>query len=373
MFHKGITDVLILACSSMLLLMMGLIALYSFEVVDGTESWKFFLRQGIFTLIALASAYFMFRLSYRALQLASTPLYLLSACILLGVLIFGSTVRGTAGWIDFGVVSFQPVEVVKVVLIIFLASFFVVKRVKFGDVGRILVSFILVSVLVVLVLFQPDFGSAVILLAIWAGMLFVSDMKTRYVLLLIVMAIIGAFSSWFFLADYQKERVMATINPELDAQGSGYNVIQSMVAIGSGGVTGKGIGNGSQSQLLFLPERHTDFIFASIVESLGVVGAVCVLLLYGVLLHRIVVIALTAGDSFGFLAASGVFVMLLIQVVINVGMNMGVVPVTGIPLPLLSYGGSSLLATAIALGMVANIAYHRRFLNIYDEREKLDA
>ncbi|NCU42390.1 MAG: rod shape-determining protein RodA [Candidatus Moranbacteria bacterium] len=260
----------------------------------------------------------------------------------------------------------------KVILIFFLASFFVAKRNLFGEGVRIVISFILTIILVFLVLLQPDFGSSLVLLAIWAGMLFISDMKTRYVFSLIVIGIIVMGSSWFFLEDYQKNRILTTINPEADARGSGYNVLQSLVAIGSGGITGKGIGNGSQSQLLFLPEKHTDFIFAAIVENIGLVGAITVLLLYAILLHRIAFIAITAGDSFGFLIASGVYIMLFFQIVINIGMNIGIVPVTGIPLPLISYGGSSLIATALGLGMVANIAYQKRFSKEDDKNIWLD-
>jgi len=372
MLHKGVSDVITLLISSSLLVLFGLITLYSFDAIDGEEGLYFFWRQAIFACFAFGVAFFMFRLSYRALQMASTQLYFLALGVLLFVILFGDTVRGTAGWIDFGLFRVQPVEIVKIILILFLASFFVSKRNQFGDIGKIIVSFFLVFFLVGLVLMQPDFGSAVILVGIWAGMLFVSDMKTKYVFILLGLAIFVAGSSWFVLEDYQKDRIMVTINPEIDAQGSGYNVIQSMIAIGSGGITGKGIGNGSQSQLLFLPEHHTDFIFASIVESLGFIGAIFLLVLYGILLHRISSIAMTAGDSFGFLVASGVYVMLLVQIIINIGMNIGIVPVTGIPLPLLSYGGSSLVATAMGLGMVANIAYYKRFFSLHRETDSLD-
>ena len=318
MLRKGFYDSVVLFGIALLLVLLSLIMLYSFEVVGGKEHFYFFWRQAIFACFSFGIGFFMFRFSYRSFRLASTPLYLFSIGLLLLVLILGETVRGTSGWIDFGLFRFQPVEAVKIVLVIFLSGFFVQKRIQFGDTARIIVSFILVLVLVGLVLLQPDFGSAIILLAIWAGMLFVSDMKVRYVVILFVCAIGVSGASWFFLEDYQRERIITTLQPQADAQGSGYNVIQSIIAIGSGGFLGKGIGGGSQSQFLFLPERHTDFMFASLVESLGIVGALFVLTLYGILLYKIARIAMAVRDSFGFLIASGIYSMFLVQIVINI-------------------------------------------------------
>jgi rod shape determining protein RodA len=372
MFRKSLHDTSILFGVALLLVFLSLIMLYSFEVVGGEEKFYFFWRQAIFACFSFGVGFFMFRFSYRSFRLASTPLYLLSIGLLLIVLVLGETVRGTSGWIDFGLFRFQPVEVVKIVLVIFLASFFVQKRIQFGDVSKIVISFVLTLILVGFVLLQPDFGSAVILLAIWAGMLFVSDMKVRYVIVLLFCAAMLSGVSWFFLEDYQKDRILTTIQPQSDAQGSGYNVIQSIIAIGSGGFWGKGIGGGSQSQFLFLPERHTDFMFASLVESLGVFGALFLLTLYGILLYRISKVAMTIRDSFGFLIASGIYSMFLVQIVINVGMNIGLVPVTGIPLPFLSYGGSSLLASFIGLGIVANIAYYKEYYSVEKKSSLLD-
>jgi rod shape determining protein RodA len=372
MIHRGISDTAIIVFAALLLTCIGLVALYSFDVVSSGEGVSYFRRQLVFVGIAFFVGLFLSRFSYRAFRTAGTPLYFFAVALLLFTAFLGETVRGTAGWIDLGFARVQPVEVVKILLILFLANFFSSKRMAFGDVGRIVVSFGLVVVLVGLVLMQPDLGSAIILLSIWTGMLFVSDMKMRYVFLLFTAGVLVAAGSWFFLEDYQKDRILATIHPEADAQGSGYNVIQSVIAVGSGGLLGKGVGGGSQSQLLFLPERHTDFIFASIAESLGFVGVVCILSLYGLLLFRIASVAVSAEDNFGFLAASGVYVMLLAHIGINIGMNMGIVPVTGIPLPLLSYGGSSLIATAAGLGIVIGIASSCRFFVRTDVDERRD-
>lgn len=282
-------------------------------------------------------------------------IYFLTLIVLAGVLIFGTTVRGTSGWIGFGLFRIQPVEAAKIALIIFMASFISQKRTEFGEVGRIMVSSILIGLMIFLVAKQPDFGSAMVLTGVWIGMLLVSGMSRKLVATLFFMGIIVSVFGWFQLADYQKARIYAFIDPMADAKGGGYNVIQSMVAVGSGGIFGKGIGHGSQSQLNFLPEKHTDFIFASISEELGFVGSLVVIMLFFVMFYRIRCIAKKAPDNFGYLVAIGILLMLFLQTLENAGMNMGIMPVTGIPLPFLSYGGSSLIAVLAAIGIVNNI------------------
>ncbi len=268
--------------------------------------------------------------------------------------------RGTAGWLHFGFFQVQPVEMAKLTLIIFLASFISKKKTELGEIVRIIVSFVLVFVLVVLVLKQPDLGSALVLSGIWAGMLFVSGIRIKHLILLLVVGMTVIGSSWFFLAPYQKDRVLTVLEPQADPKGSGYNVMQAIVAVGSGGLNGKGIGHGSQSQLNFLPEKHTDFIFSVIAEELGLFGSFLVLFLYGVILYRLKCIALSSQDNFGYLLTVGVMIMLFVQMLVNIGMNIGILPVTGIPLPLLSYGGSSLVTVLAALGLVSGVYMRRR-------------
>ena len=287
-------------------------------------------------------------------------LVLYSMGILSVVLLWGSTVRGTAGWLHFGFFQVQPVEMAKLTLIIFLASFISKKKTELGEIVRIIVSFVLVFVLVVLVLKQPDLGSALVLSGIWAGMLFVSGIRIKHLILLLVVGMTVIGSSWFFLAPYQKDRVLTVLEPQADPKGSGYNVMQAIVAVGSGGLNGKGIGHGSQSQLNFLPEKHTDFIFSVIAEELGLFGSFLVLFLYGVILYRLKCIALSSQDNFGYLLTVGVMIMLFVQMLVNIGMNIGILPVTGIPLPLLSYGGSSLVTVLAALGLVSGVYMRRR-------------
>jgi rod shape determining protein RodA len=348
----------ILLTAVLLLLGIGLLALYSISS-GGWQGGGFFLRQSVYAGAGLSLLFFFASLDYRHVQKYSTPLYFITLAVLAGVLLWGSTVRGTAGWLNFGVFQVQPVEMAKLTLIIFLASFISKKKTELGELVRLVASFVLAFVLILLVLKQPDLGSALVLTGIWVGMLLVSGMRFKHFAYLVLIGLTVIGSSWFFLAPYQKARVLTVLEPQADPRGSGYNVMQAIVAVGSGGLKGKGIGHGSQSQLNFLPEKHTDFIFSVISEELGLVGAIFVLLLYGVLLYRMKCVAFRARDNFGYLLTIGVMIMFFVQIVVNVGMNIGLLPVTGIPLPLLSYGGSSLVTVLASLGLVLGVHLRR--------------
>jgi rod shape determining protein RodA len=353
----------VLIVATLLLIGVSLLVLYGISS-SGWQGGGFFLRQAIFAIIGIFFLILVVSTDYRHIARLSTPLYFLFLAVMTTVLLFGTTVRGTLGWINLGVVKFQPVEGAKVVLIIFLASFIAKKHTELGALVRVIASLVLAGMLVLLVLLQPDLGSALVLIGIWVGMIFVSGLRLSHIALLILFGVLVSMMSWFFLQPYQKDRLLNVIHPKADVKGSGYNVLQAMVSIGSGGMTGKGIGHGSQSQLNFLPEKHTDFIFSTITEELGLAGAGFVLLTYGVMLFRIWRIGVQSRDNFGYLVCTGVAVFLLIQVTVNVGMNAGVLPVTGIPLPFISYGGSSLVATLVALGLVLNIGQKSREVSL---------
>ncbi len=339
----------------------SLLVLYSLSSVDGWSwSGNFFLRQGLFGLFGIMAMFFVATIDYRHIARFSTSLYFLSAGVLVLVVLFGRIVRGTTGWIELGPIQFQPVEGAKIALIIFLASFIAKKRSELGEWVRIVVSFVLLSVLVFLVLRQPDLGSALVLSSVWAGMIMVSGIRFHHIAVLAVLGVIIASSGWFFLQEYQRNRIEVFIHPESDPRGSGYNVLQSMIAVGSGGLFGKGLGYGSQSQLNFLPEKHTDFLVAVIAEELGLVGIGATLFAYGVMLYRIRRIAEEARDNVGYLVCIGAFSYFLFQILVNVGMNVGALPVTGLPAPFLSYGGSSLLASFVVLGLVLSVHRRRR-------------
>lgn len=344
-----------LIVSVFLLLMVGLLALYSISVADGGNITDVFYKQLSFVFLGIVMMLIFASFNYNYLRSHSTAIYFVTLFVLFVVLVFGIVVRGTSGWIGVGQIHFQPVEFAKLALIIFLASFISQKKSQLGETVRLVASFILATIMIFLVLRQPDAGSAMILLGIWLGMILVSGINKKHFLFLVLGALFLVTTSWFLLADYQKDRIMTVISPELDPRGSGYNVIQSMISVGSGGMIGKGLGHGSQSQLNFLPEKHTDFIFAVITEESGLVGSFFILILYAGLFYRIKKIAEFAQDNFSYLLASGIMIMFALQTVINIGMNIGIVPVAGIPLPFLSYGGSSLIASFIALGILLNI------------------
>jgi len=315
-----------------------------------------FWRQVIFALIGIAGMIFFASFSYQSFKTKSTLIYFLTLIGLGIVLIFGRTIRGTVGWIGFGSFHIQPVEIAKLSLIIFMASFISQKKMELGETGRLVASLVLSGIMILLVIKQPDFGSAMVLVGIWLGMTIVSGISLKKIAIIALLGAAVSVLGWFQLQPYQKDRILGLVRiGVVDSQGSGYNVIQSMVAVGSGGLSGKGIGHGSQSQLNFLPEKHTDFIFASIAEELGLLGSFFVIGLYLILFYRMRVIALSAPDNFGYLVTVGVMLMFFIQVLENIGMNIGIMPVTGIPLPLLSYGGSSLVTVLVSIGILSNI------------------
>lgn len=338
------------------LVVLSLLMMYGFVArVEENVFSSIFSKQFLYVVLGFG-VFFMTATTESTLwKKYSTPLFLGSLFLLVVVLLVGKTIRGTVGWVEVGPFHFQPVELVKVLLIVFLASFISQKRLYLSEVVRLVVSFVLTLLVIGLVLFQPDLGSAMILLSVWCGMIFLSGIRKRYVVMLAFSGLVVAMLAWSFLAPYQQERILTVIDPMRDAKGSGYNVVQSMVAVGSGGIVGKGIGQGTQSQLNFLPEKHTDFIFSATAESLGFVGVSFILVVYGVFLSRIVLLGARVQDNFGFLVVCGVFIMLSVQIVINVGMNLGIMPVTGIPLPFLSYGGSSMLSVFFACGLLVSV------------------
>jgi rod shape determining protein RodA len=349
-------DWVLMLCAT-LLLGIGLAVLYSISMATpATGSLSIFWRQVIFAGIGLVAMLFFSASNYQNLKSQSTTIYFITLFVLLGVMLFGKNVRGTAGWISLGTFNIQPVEVAKLSLIIFLASFISQKKMELGEMGRLIASLILSGVMIFLVVKQPDFGSAMVLVGIAIGMTLVSGISTKKIIFIVVTGLVVAFAGWFQLEPYQKDRVLSLVKPGvIDPRGSGYNVIQSMIAVGSGGLTGKGIGHGSQSQLNFLPEKHTDFIFASIAEELGLLGSLFVIGLYGVMFWRMRMIAMSSPDNLGFLITVGIMLMFFLQVWENIGMNIGIMPVTGIPLPLLSYGGSSLIVVMASIGILSSI------------------
>ena len=342
-----------------LLLVIGFLALYSISFGD-SASGAFTLQKQIISIgIGLVLMFFLAFFDYRMLSFYSTKLYFITLFLLSVVIFMGTTIHGTTGWIGFYAFHIQPVEIAKLVVIIFLASFLSKKKTQFSIAVRIIVSIVLVFIPIFLIMKQPDFGSASVVIVSWAVLLFFSGLNKKNLLILIMVGIVSVSSSWVFLKTYQKERIINFVKPRQDPTGSGYNALQAIIAVGSGRIWGKGLGYGSQSQLNFLPEKRTDFIFAVIAEELGFFGVATVFVLFGVIFWRMKEIARLASDNFGYLMAVGIITTLFFQLLINVGMNLGIMPVVGLPLPFLSYGGSSMVMTLSAVGIMQSI-YRRR-------------
>ncbi len=336
-----------------LILLAGLSTLYSISVTGGENILS---RQLVALLLGgvlfLAAAFF----DYRMLASYARSIYVLALLLLAYVLFFAAPIRGVQGWLSIAGFNFQPVELAKIALILILAKFFAMKK---GEVksGKVLLhSAILMILPVALVIGQPDLGSAVLLFAAWFCLLFFSPVRFSHIVILFLIFIMVASAGWYgFLADYQKERFLTFLDPGADPQGSGYNVRQSVIAVGSGQIWGRGLGKGFQSHLKFLPEKHTDFIFASFAEEMGFLGAFLLIVAFGILFWRIVRTALRSPDSLGMYLCLGVAALIAVQVFINIGMNIGLMPVTGITLPMVSYGGSSLIMTMFLLGLVQSV------------------
>jgi rod shape determining protein RodA len=351
----------LLLAAVLLLAFWGLAVIYSIALGQGAivESiWSsIVLRKQIASLSIGIILFFIFSLvNYRVFYTYSRYLFF-GIIILLGlVLFFGSTIRGTTGWFEISGFSFQPVELAKLVLIVVLAKYFTNHARYLAQFRHVIFSGIIALIIISLILAQPDFGSAAILLLVWAGMMFSSGVPKKYLAFAaVVIMIIGTLGWFFVLKDYQKERIQVFLNPAADPLGSGYNVTQSIIAIGSGQFFGKGLGFGSQSQLKFLPESHTDFIFAVIAEEMGFFSIMFLLILFGFSYYRIVQISRNSLDDFGLLLCIGVVISLFSQMFINIAMNMGLLPVTGLPLPFVSFGGSSLIVSFMMMGVVENV------------------
>ena len=342
----------------------GVFSIYSSTFHGQEEGWQDIHRRQVLWIILGVLFFFIFyNLNYRRLWDATYPLYGLGILLLFMVFILGITRLGAQRWLRLVWFNFQPSEFVKIIMIIFLARYFSRKSSeeislsvsKFRIWQGLAVPFIFVSVPVALIIEQPDLGSALMVVFIFVAILYLAGIKFRYIAMVISAGIISMPVLWHFLRGYQKERLMVFINPNLDPLGAGYTIIQSKIAIGSGGILGRGWLSGTQSQLRFLPESHTDFIFATFAEEWGLFGALVLFLLYYILIAQAIDIGLRTRDYFGKLLAFGIASMIGIQVVINISMTMGLAPVVGLPLPLMSYGGSSVVITFIALGILANI------------------
>lgn len=340
----------ILVAAVIPILAAGLVTMHSF----GGES-VFFERQLIWIGVSLAVFFLFSVVDFRFLRRTGvvTSLYLGIAGLLLVLFGIGSVFQGAQSWIDFGAFAFQPTDPAKLVLIILLAKYFSRRHIEIANIRHILISGFYTFIIFLLVFLQPDFGSAIIIGLIWLGMVLVSGISKKHLLMVFTAGALSFSLLWFFgFQDYQKQRIRTFINPLTDLSGAGYNAYQSMVAIGSGQMLGKGVGFGTQSRLEFLPEYETDFIFAAFAEEWGFVGIIILFALYGIVVWRILRIALRGETNFEILFGIGVAIYFMSHFVVHIGMNIGLLPVTGTTLAFMSYGGSHLLTEFMALGIL---------------------
>lgn len=328
----------------------------------GEGHYHFIERQGIFALLNLALAYFLLNFDYNVLQNYTKKLYIFNLAMLAAVALVGQTALGAQRWIAIGPIAIQPSEFSKIIMIICLAGLLEKRFGKLHSLGDLLPIIAYVGVPFLFVMKQPDLGTSLVFIAIFLGMIFVSGVNLRLLATSFAVGIASMPLLWHVLKDYQKMRLKVFLDPTVDPLGSGYHIIQSKIAIGSGMLFGKGLFEGTQSQLNFLPENHTDFIFAVVGEELGFVGAAFLLLCYLIVLWRGVLIARDASDLFGRLLAVGITSMLAFHILVNVGMTTGIMPVTGIPLPLMSYGVSSLTTNMVAITILLSVHVRKQRL-----------
>ncbi len=342
------------------IMLAGLFTMKSFTLEDG--GINFFNKQITWIILSFAVFFIFSFIDFRFLRRTDVLVTLfLIFCVLLVILFGLGRIKGAQSWFSFGVFSFQPADVMKLVLILILSKYFSRRHVEIRDIKHIFISGLYAFVPFVLILLQPDFGSAMVVFLIWFGMILVSGISKKHLFFVFLSGTLIFISLWFFaFAPYQKARIMNFINPFADVHNSGYNATQSTIAVGSGQVLGKGLGFGTQSRLKFLPEPQSDFIFAAFSEEWGFIGSSFILLLYGLVIWRILNSALLGASNFEMLFGIGIAIFFMSHILINIGMNLGLLPITGIPLPFMSYGGSHLITELAGLGILMSMRKYSR-------------
>ena len=342
----------IMLLAIVILSMIGFMVYYSLSIVEG-GMWPI-VRQILLLLVGLLLFFWLSSYDYRNFKSVGWYLYILLILLLLVVLVAGKVEYGARRWLDLSVFSFQPAELGKCLFIFVMAKYF--SEQGDGSGGKVLLNSLLLLVpVIILIALQPDLGTALVFVVIWVGMLFSSNVSRKYIWGLVISFFASLPVIWLLLRDYQKERILTFIDPNRDPYGSGYNVLQSQIAIGSGGWWGLGLGKGWQSQLHFLPVAYSDFAFSVLAEEFGFIGSVLVLFLWGTIIWKIWKIAFNSVDQYGYFVLVGIGSMLVFQIFVNMAMNLGLVPVTGIPLPLISSGGTSIISVFVLLGVVFSV------------------
>ena len=345
---------------AILLSIFGLVSLYSSSI--GLEDFGNFQKQLIFLfmgiLLMLGISYFDWRL------LRNDPyflfiLWIIGVGALIGLFVFAPEIRGVKSWYKIGNISIDPIEYIKIVLLVLMAKYFSIRHIEMYRVRHILLSGLYFGIPILLIFFQPDLGSAALLAVLWIVLLLISGIKLRHFFaLLAIGTVLFSFGWGVVLQDYQKDRIISFLEPELDPLGIGWSQAQSKIAIGNGGIFGQGFGQGTQTQYGFLSEPQTDFIFAATAEEFGLVGVLLLVVLFLLLLYKMFKIGLNAKSNFPRLFVAGFATLFILQFFVNIGMNLGLLPIIGLSLPLVSYGGSSLLVLYAGLGILLSIKSH---------------
>lgn len=349
--------------SVILLFAGGIIAISSATGVARGGSFSQIKIQSVAFFLGMIAVIIILCFDYNTFGDMNRIIYAVCIILLVSVLIFGKEIKGSKSWFDLGPVNFQPSEIVKIGFILSFAKLLEKREGTLDTIKGIIPIVAYIVPIVGLILLQNDFGTALVFIFFIAFMVFAAGISYKYIFGAGVLALLSLPLLWFkFFEDYQRKRIMVFLNPEMEPLGRGYHVIQSKIAIGSGQFWGKGLFEGTQNNLGFIPERHTDFIFSVIGEELGLIGSVAFILLFMLLISRCIYIARISKDSYGKYICIGIMGMFMFHVLENIGMTIGMMPVTGIPLPFVSYGGSSLLTNMSAVGLILNVGMRRQII-----------
>jgi len=345
--------------AAIIIVILGLVTMNNF----GDVANSFFNKQLVWLGVSIFALFSISFIDVRFLRRTSVIIwiYMITVAILVSLFVFGSVFQGSQSWFNLGFFAFQPAELSKLVLVLLLAKYFSKRHVEIKQIRHIIVSGIYAGILFLLIMMQPDFGSALIIFSIWFGMVLFSGLSKRHFISLFASGVVVFIILWSSVfADYQKDRILTFLNPLQDLQGAGYNAYQSTVSVGSGMMWGKGVGQGTQSRLLFLPEYQTDFVFAAYAEEWGFMGSILLFILYLLLIFRILKIAIHGESNFEILYSIGFSILIMTHVIIHTGINVGLLPVTGITIPFMSYGGTNLLILFSGLGILFAMRKYER-------------
>ncbi|MEZ4523945.1 MAG: rod shape-determining protein RodA [Thermomicrobiales bacterium] len=345
------------------LTLFGLVTIWSAGGAEPITLGSTVTRQAFYSIVGMGAMAVMASLNYRFLKSLAIPIYAASVLMLLAVPFIGTTIGGATRWIVVGPISFQPSDYAKVAVILALAAFLSERHDEMDSLLNFIISGLIVFVPFGLVFIEPDLGTSIVFVVIWFSMLAISKTRLLYLIGTVLLAIPIAIVSWtFLLHDYQRERLLLSYDPERDYFGGGFNIVQAHVTIGTGGWFGNGLTGGIQSEYDFLRVRDTDFIFAHAMSMFGFFGGLALMLCFLLLFHRMTRTVGVARDTFGQYVATGITAMLVFQTFVNIGMNLGLMPVTGLPLPFISLGGTALVTNLVAIGILQSILINRRSL-----------